>query len=554
MTARQLISVRNLKRLAKKIQKERCLAQLSDGQELAAREIGYENWHHAIRTLGRAGLDARTNVVFSTRVAITEALSSESVRTPFFVTEDGGAFSVEHFLTHIGAPANIGLFGGTGSGKHKVSEALLGELAGRLNANIMILDAGGGNSSPWSDFCSSVGGVEINVLSEQHPCINPFELSLTEAYPNGKKSREIADQLGLNLDLPEARRILNRIYYIFTGPRSLSHVKSLYGELCSLLPTLSKFTPKELHALLRLAPGTARPGNSSFASILLVVQLMLSYDFINGTPSASRSLLSIEALKEAISSLYETYVPPANQPERWPTITDFCKLLTSLNEDGERGRVFNYWHLVRCLSEYCLGGSKAFLDGQTEADAHLRNTKTGKPSSVVLVNMSGISDNRERAIYTVLFDSWMGRNLSESGSVGFKVRDEADFLKSSWANQYMEADYRLARESGFGVITIAQRYSCFQSTVIQNNTQKWVICNLPTLDERELANERFCFTAAEKEMFESHQFGTKIERDTLTGQARDVYSRVMVVKSHSERFVVTLPLGKDSLKTDDSQR
>jgi hypothetical protein len=123
-------------------------------------------------------------------------------------------------------------------------------------------------------------------------------------------------------------------------------------------------------------------------------------------------------------------------------------------------------------------------------------------------------------------------------SRGVMIRDEAwFFMKSKIASKYLEADYRLARKYGFSVITIAQQYSDFKNPVLQNNTQTWCVCNLTSKDEIELAQERFKFNAAERDMFDSGLMGTRKEKDVTTGKTMEVYSRVLIANKAGKFFV-----------------
>lgn len=118
------------------------------------------------------------------------------------------------------------------------------------------------------------------------------------------------------------------------------------------------------------------------------------------------------------------------------------------------------------------------------------------------------------------------------------IRDEAWlFMKSALAAPYLEADYRLARKYGFSVITIAQQYSDFSSSVLQNNTQNWLICGLPSESEINMASGRFKFSQEEVDLFSNNQMGTQVERDILTGKVMDVYSRLMIANKSGKYFL-----------------
>jgi hypothetical protein len=360
---------------------------------------------------------------------------------------------------------------------------------------------------------------------------------------------------------PESDAAIESLYKFMQdrqSPFSSPEVKA--EQLITELPELASLVPGKIDAdsyckimdLLSLTPEQSRPGEKGIAAIKIVLTLLLSQDVDEDGPVTSPwSTFLVDDIMEAIQRMYEDYHIQKPAADRWPTLSDFVdsikKLqqlrMSSKSEDGQVYPVTNYHLLIRRLGQYCVGGLDPFLDGQTNVALTKKVIRDGVqkelPVKFILADMAGISDPRKAALYTITINEFMSRVLyNNRESRGVMIRDEAWlFMKSSLASPYLEADYRLARKYGFSVITIAQQYSDFKSSVLQNNTQNWLICGLPSKDEVGLAHQRFEFSNAEAELFLTDRMGTQIDRDVITGQVKDAYSRVMIANKAGKFFL-----------------
>jgi hypothetical protein len=207
------------------------------------------------------------------------------------------------------------------------------------------------------------------------------------------------------------------------------------------------------------------------------------------------------------------------------------------------GSILNYGLLMNRFQNYCQGGLDPFLDGQTNVQIRRKVTVDGvereMPTKFLLADMAGIADPRKLALYMIVVNDFMSGILYNSKeSRGVMIRDEAwFFMKSQIASKYLEADYRLARKYGFSVITLAQQYSDFKNPVLQNNTQTWCVCGLKSKEEIDLAQARFKFNTAERDMFDSGLMGTRKEKDVTSGKTMEIYSRVLIANKAGKFFV-----------------
>ena len=423
-----------------------------------------------------------------------------------------------------------------------------------LNPNIMILDFGGGLVGSWTKLCAVQGGVELKFGDPKPPRINPFQLPEADSYPNMRKKREIAIELGMDLGEEETISQIDSVYiFLRGGDTPTTDDKVITAEIFKRCPAFDGKNYQEIMEILRLGPGKSRPGEKSTASIRIVLELILSSNVTEDGPTDHVwSSFSLDDINEALLKLYEGYLPPANAQKRWPTLSDFRDQLRRLNterrngsdtSDWAQGHVFNYSMLMTRLNNYCAGGLESFLDGQTDVDIRRPVMRNGveheENARFILADMAGITDKRKLALYMIVINDFMSSILYGSRERrGIIIRDEAWlFMKSKIANPYLEQDYRLARKYGFSVITIAQQYSDFQSPVLQNNTQNWVVCSLSSTDEINRADMRFRFNEKERDLFQNKMMGRKSEKDVFTGRSMESYARIMIANNSGKYFV-----------------
>ena len=479
----------------------------------------------------------------------------------YFISDESTVFIFDHFSKNNGTAANFSVCGATGSGKSVAVQSLT-MMTEKLNPYIMILDFGGGNVGSWTKLCSTMGGVELKFGSARPPRINPFQLSEADSFPNTQKKRQIAIRLGLNPNDEDALLSIDAVYiYLRTddSPFTENHIR--HKDITDRCQACKRLSYEETMELLRLPPGSCRPGEKGSSSIKIVLQLLLSTDVNeNGPTDSVWHQFQQDDINDAILQLYERYAPPKDKPERWPTLSDFRNMLETINDErltGDKLRnkwgqdsIFNFATLMSRLSSFCAGGLDPFLDGQTNVDIRkkvmVNGTEKEMPAKFILADMAGIADKRKLALYMIVINDYMSNILYNSKeSRGIMIRDEAWlFMKSAIANPYLEADYRLARKYGFSVITIAQQYSDFKSPVLQNNTQTWIVCSLTSLEEIDLAHQRFKFNDAERRLFEGRSMGTKMEKDVFSGKVMEVYSRIMIA-NQSGKYFVKNKIGKE---------
>jgi len=478
----------------------------------------------------------------------------------YFITEDSSVFTFDHFSEKNGTAANFSVCGATGSGKSVTVQSLI-MMTEPINPNIMILDFGGGNVGSWTKLCSVWGGVELKFGSARPPRINPFELSEVDSFPNTRKKSSILNFIGLNKNDEDGLARLDSVYqFLRVDDSPFMSEDNRFKEIENRFPKLAELGYKEVMNLLRLGPGYSLPGEKGASSIKMVLELLLSTNVDeNGTKDNPWSMYSIDDINETILRLYETFHPPMENPNQWPTLTDFKNQLQEIHEErieahmsgvgkDKNGKyvpeqIYNFVGLYNKISNYCIGGLDPFLDGQTNVDIYkeviVGSVAKKMPAKFILADMANISDKRKLAIYMIVINDFMSNILySSKESKGIMIRDEAwFFMKSNIAAPYLEADYRLARKYGFSVVTIAQQYSDFKSPVLQNNTQTWIICALTSKDEIDLADYRFKFNKYERGLFERKEMGTKIERDILSGKILEAYSRIMVANASGKYFL-----------------
>ncbi len=482
----------------------------------------------------------------------------------YFITDENGVFTFDHFSKNNGTAANFSVCGATGSGKSVTVQTLV-MMTEHLKPNIMILDFGGGNVGSWTKLCAIMGGKELKFGSAKPPLLNPFELSEADSMPNTKKKNEIWTRVTKFVKIPESDRNIFNIavdslyYYIRSDDSINSPYKVRYEAFKNrfeYLPQLTKaYIGKEMpeseeefakfmNDVIKLMPNRCRPGDKGMNSIRIVLELILANEVNeDGPEQGTWNKFSLDEINDSIVNLYEGHM----DDKLWPQLTDFYNVLKKRASDG---KLTNKDALLTRLKNYCVGGSDPFMDGQTDVKIMETITtpngqKIERAAKFILADMAGISDLRRMAIYMITINEFMTNVLYNSkDSRGIMIRDEAWlFMKSKIASKYLEADYRLARKYGFSVITIAQQYSDFKSQVLQNNTQTWVICALASVAEIELADTKFKFNPSERSMFENRFMGTKIERDAMNGAFLDAYSRIMVSTS-SGKFFVKNKIGK----------
>jgi hypothetical protein len=469
----------------------------------------------------------------------------------YFITDDANILIFDHFSQNNGTAANFSICGATGSGKSVLCQTLT-MMTEPLDPYIMILDFGGGNVGSWTKLCSVMGGVELKFGSARPPRINPLQIAEADSFPNGRKKKLIASSIGLDHTNDEHIAMIDSVYLWLRMDDAPSLSKELRkSELVKRCPTLESIPHDDILEMLRLEPGYCRPGDKGAAGIRLVIELVLATNVTeNGPEDNVWALFNQDDMNEAITRLYEDYLPPKGKEQLWPTLTTLNEMLEKIQRErmsGESrygsGSILNYGLLMNRLQNYCQGGLDPFLDGQTNVDIRKKIVTDGvereTAAKFLLADMAGIADPRKLAIYMIVVNDFMSGILYNSKeSRGVMIRDEAwFFMKSKIASKYLEADYRLARKYGFSVITIAQQYSDFKNPVLQNNTQTWCVCNLTSKDEIELAQERFKFNAAERDMFDSGLMGTRKEKDVTTGKTMEVYSRVLIANKAGKFFV-----------------
>lgn len=488
----------------------------------------------------------------------------------YFITDEAGIFVFDHFSESNGTAANFSVCGATGSGKSVTVQSLV-MMTDKIRPNVMILDFGGGNVGSWAKLCAVSNGVELKFGSARPPRINPFQLPEADSFPNNRKRRELALDLGLDPMDADDLSMIDSIYtYLRTDDSPFVSPETRREEILAKCPAFASKTYEDMMNSLTLGPGNARPGEKGAAAIRIVLELLLATNVTeNGPTDNAWGSFLIDDINEAILELFETFSPPENKPGFWPTLFDFKNVLTSiherrgLNKGGQYddSGVVNYSLLMKKLTNYCRGGLDPFLDGQTNVDIMVKSVVDGvereKPAKFILADMAGIADKRKLALYMVIINDFMSSILYNSkDSRGIMIRDEAwFFMKSKISEPYLTADYRLARKYGFSVITIAQQYSDFKSPVIQNNTQTWIVCSLASNEEIAMADARFKFNDAERGFFENGRMGTQKERDVFKGAILDVYSRIMI-DNKSGKYFLRNKIGKEErwiTTTNDSE-
>ena len=418
----------------------------------------------------------------------------------------------------------------------------------------MVLDFGGGNLGSWTKLCAVRNGVELKFGSASPPIINPFQLSSEDSFPNQQKKKLIAIALGLE-DNAKTMLMIDAVYkYLRTDDSPFIDNDTRRQELISRCPAFSKFAYKECFDILKLGPGSSRPGEKGSASIKITLELLLADDVNeNGPTNNVWASFAIDDITEAVMRLYENFRPPLSELHLWPTLTDFRNTLevmqrirksgTSSNKWGQ-SEIFNFGLLMSRLTNYCVGeGYDAFLDGQTNVDILKKTLVNGivrdMPAKFILADMAGISDKRKLALYMIVINDFMTNVLYNSKDTrGIMIRDEVwFFMRSKIAAPYLEADYRLARKYAFSVMSIAQQFTDFKNEVIKNNTQIWVVCNLGTTEQINAADVEFKFSGAERALFEQKLMGFKMERDNITGKVVDAYARIMIVNKSGKYFI-----------------
>jgi hypothetical protein len=482
----------------------------------------------------------------------------ESIRDPqawrggnYFITDDANILIFDHFSQKNGTAANFSICGATGSGKSVLAQTLT-MMTEPLNPYIMILDFGGGNVGSWTKLCSVMGGVELKFGSARPPRINPFELAEADAFPNSRKKKLLCGRLGLDAQNDEHLAMIDAVYLWLRMEDSHALSKELrMAEISARCPAMAGLNHDELLKLLRLGPGYCRPGDKGSSAIRLVLELILSSAVSeNGPEDNVWAIFNQDDINEAITRLYDAYLPPRGRETLWPTLSIFKDTLASIQEERLSGKsrfgsasILNYGLLMNRLQNYCQGGLDPFLDGQTNVDVRKKIVVDGvtreEPTKFLLADMAGINDPRKLAIYMIVVNDFMSGILyNNKESRGIMIRDEAwFFMRSQIASKYLEADYRLARKYGFSVMTIAQQFSDFKSPVLQNNTQTWCVCALGSRDEIDMASERFMFNGAERDMFDSGLMGTRKEVDVTSGKTMEIYSRVMIASKAGKFFV-----------------
>lgn len=484
----------------------------------------------------------------------------------YFITEDSQMFVFDHFSKNNGAAANFSICGATGSGKSVLAQTLIMMLEPK-EPNIMIMDFGGGNVGSWTKLCSIMGGVELKFGSARPPRINPFQLNQSDSFPNRSKKKSLAIELGLDPNSEDDMVSIDNLYlYLRSEDSPFLPVSIKLRSMIERCPIIEDYvlglnendSYKKIVNVLDLKPTDVRPGDKAVAAIRLVLNILLAQDVgADGPKDSPWSHFLLDDINDAIMYLYENFKKMPHKPGDWPTLSDFCQALTEVHEarrgdleSGVSDGVVNYALLMRRLSQYCRGGLDPFLDGQTNVNINRRVIEHGveveRPAKFVLADMANIADPRKIALYTVVVNEFMSRVLYNAReSRGVIIRDEAWlFMRSKIAAPYLEADYRLARKYGFSVVTIAQQYTDFSSSVLQNNTQNWVVCSLGSSDEIGHAHERFRFTEEERSLFSSGRMGTQIKKDAFSGRIVDAFSRTMIANKSGKFFIknkISLP-------------
>lgn len=489
----------------------------------------------------------------------------------YFITDDYGILVFDHFSKSNGTAANFSVCGATGSGKSVTVQSLV-MMTEQIQPYVMILDFGGGNVGSWTKLCAVSGGVELKFGSARPPRINPFQMAEADSFPNNRKRREIAIELGLDPRSDDDLAMIDTVFtYLRADDSPFTSADSRYKDIVDRCPAFASKTYLETMDLLKLGPGKCRPGEKGSSSIRIVLELLLATNVTEDGPTDNAwGQFLPDDINEAILELYETFLPPKDKVDHWPTLSDFKNTLIAIHQRraatggsqlyDDKG-IFNFSLLMKKLSTFCRGGLDPFLDGQTNVNIRRKVVVDGveveTPAKFILADMAGIADKRKLALYMVVINDFMSSILYNSKDArGIMIRDEAwFFMKSKISEPYLTADYRLARKYGFSVVTIAQNYSDFKSPVIQNNTQTWIVCSLASSDEIALADARFRFNDAEKELFERRRMGTQIERDVFKGSILDVYSRIMLSNA-SGKYFVRNKIGKEErwiTTTDDSE-
>lgn len=469
----------------------------------------------------------------------------------YFITDDAGILIFDHFSKNNGPAANFSICGATGSGKSVLCQSLA-MMTEPMDPYIMILDFGGGNVGSWTKLASVMGGVELKFGSARPPRINPMQLAEADSFPNQRKKGNLCHYLGLDKGVDSDLAMIDSVYLWLRmeDSKGLSKEQRMF-ELTARCPAMAEKDHDDLMSKLQLTPGYARPGDKGAAAIRLVLELLLSSSVnADGPEDHVWGMFNQDDINEALTRLYEEYLPDSHRATEWPTLTSLKGVLEKVQSDRMNGKsrynsssILNYGLLMNRLNNYCLGGLDPFLDGQTNVDIRKKVTENGLEREVhakfLLADMAGIADLRKLAIYMIIVNDFMSGILYNSkDSRGIMIRDEAwFFMNSQIASKYLEADYRLARKYGFSVITIAQQYSDFKNPVIQNNTQTWCVCNLTSKGEIDMAHARFRFNSTERDMFDSGLMGTRQEKNVTNGRVMEVYSRVLIANKSGKFFV-----------------
>ena len=492
----------------------------------------------------------------------------------FFVTDTNTMFVFDHFAKMNGPAANFTVCGGTGSGKSNTVQNLIMMLE-PLDPIILILDIGGGGVGSWSKLVKSMGGKEIAFSDPVPPKINPFELNTTEAMPNMRKKSSVLDFM----QWPEVKENFQAIDNVYTfligeqgGPKTPKELQDEIEEKFLLGYKIDNFT--EFQNELALRPGFCKPGEKGLSAIKMVLELILSTTVrADGTIDGPAWLIYKESdINAALTYMYESWMPPAERDFSWPTVSDFREAVRSLQDERQdgsdlnaMGEIYNFVELINTLSTFCMGGVNEYLDGQSNVEIRERyidpNTQREemRNARVVLCDMAGLDgDQKKLAIMMVLVNEFMANILANAkGRKGVMIRDEAwFFLRSKLAANYLELDYRTARKMGYSTVTIAQQLEDFlKSSVVNANTQNWLVCGLGSEREIALAAEKFKFSHEERAMFESKLMGLQTVRNILDPSAPpDAYVNVLISNASGNFFLrVRLSKAERWLTTTDPE-
>jgi len=296
-------SINHFKKFAKELSKTSSLS-LSQSQEIAAKMSGFLDFHHAIKELSKLSDTTSKNADLTETIALSQ----------------------------------------------------------EVKINTTILDFGGSIDS-WQKLCSVVKATTLRFGNVNPPILNPFQLSLKNSQPTLQGNKIIAKAIDRDAN---DESIMSMIKFIYLYMNSYDAASLNRDFLISCFPVFKRVGYEEMLEILKLKPGTSKPGEKALESIRTVLELILANSVtVEGSSNNVWNTFLLDDINETIDMLYEDYRPPANNPNRWPQISDFMSALERLNALRASGNnlnkwksrgVFNYDLLMSRLSIYCEGG------------------------------------------------------------------------------------------------------------------------------------------------------------------------------------------------------